>query len=119
MRFWGARLILNMTSMEAHVWSSGSSLTARCYEVAHQRTVRRRYAAFRKQGLSAYAAVAKLRGQSIETVRTEFSAGLRRRARRWGGYPAPGTRAWVEREAYKLAQKLQAVPAQPKRLKPQ
>lgn len=111
MRYWGARIILGMSSEQAMAWSSGS-LTIDCFRVMRNRLARKRYAMYRAQGLSSYEAMSRLRGprgEGTAAIRRRTIADVRRRNVRWGGCPKQGSRAWVEREAHKLAVKLGAV----------
>jgi hypothetical protein len=96
MVYWFNRIILGLKSRDSH-----SGATRAQQRVLGGRSHRRRYAARRRAGLSSYAAKYDSRSNSL--------AQSARYRERWGGHPHIGSRAWVEREAYNLAKKLDAI----------
>lgn len=95
--YWFARIILGLDARRANAFRSGQSF-ARWLAMHRGRARhwwRRRYHALRAQGLSAYAADARLKGWTAAQVRRAKQRRERRIIARWGGYPYHvGSEAW-------------------------
>lgn len=106
MLYWFARTILDMGATPAGLFATGQS--KQIHEVYRNRARRKKYAALRAEGKSNAEAVAVLNGTTAKVYKAKQARIKRRYRDRWGGYPGFGTRAWVRRETFKLAQKMGA-----------
>jgi hypothetical protein len=98
----GNKLILGLRGTDA---CAAGNYSGAQVAVNNGRFYRKWYATRRARGLSSYAA----KSRTPAAYKKQQQATRKRYAARWGGHPIIGSRAWVEREAHKLAVKLQAI----------
>jgi len=109
MRLGFARTVLGLSSEKAQAWTN--NMSPRAVRTLEHRYRKRYYARLRASGLSGEAASARLYGMTTEAFKKCQRASMKKYDARWGGRPdvARCNRAWVAREAHKLAVKLQAI----------
>jgi len=106
MRYWFARLILELKALEAGLFATGQSMVV--HEVYRNRYRRKKYARLRAAGLSRTEAMGKLNGEDPKMIRERDKGIKKAYFKKWGGCPKIGTEAWVRREQHNLAQKMKA-----------
>lgn len=96
---WGKRMILGLRGYDS--FTRADHFSGRQWRALANRAKRRDYAKRREAGMTSY--------QAKHETKAAVDRRAQRERERWGGKPVAGNRAWVERESWKLAKKLQAL----------
>ena len=91
MRYWFARLILEMDANSANAFKS--NMHPEEFRTIRNHRRRMLYQEFRKLGYSTYEVRAMLDRTTPDVVKRRSNESNRRAAARWGGYPKAGTTA--------------------------
>ena len=104
-RYWYARMILNLSYVEATAWMRNESVESvrlwrRC---GNRHYARKTYWRLRNQGLSPAQASAALHGVPVAVRQAQQRVRASRRRHRWGGTPHVGSLAWQRKMVVECA----------------